>query len=199
MVRDGQQTSERILSTAHRLFMERGYVGVSINDVVQAVGITKPTLYYHYADKEALYTAVATRALELMGEELRAVIVRTDLNFEDQVIKLIEVIQGHGDEDFRMMRHQIRTFLAVHRQSSLADVFHAQMVRPIVALMEHGQRLGSIQAGSAFEIAMVFLCHVEAYTGPEAQVMRLPMDARRIAHLFLYGINHPRAVTTVPG
>ena len=199
MVRDGQQTSERILSTAHRLFMERGYVGVSINDVVQAVGITKPTLYYHYADKEALYTAVATRALELMGEDLRAVIVRTDLNFEDQVIKLIEVIQGHGDEDFRMMRHQIRTFLAVHRQSSLADVFHAQMVRPIVALMEHGQRLGSIQAGSAFEIAMVFLCHVEAYTGPEAQVMRLPMNAQRIAHLFLYGINHPRAVTTVPG
>ena len=199
MVRDGQQTSERILSTAHRLFMERGYVGVSINDVVQAVGITKPTLYYHYADKEALYTAVATRALELMGEELRAVIVRTDLNFEDQVIKLIEVIQGHGDEDFRMMRHQIRTFLAVHRQSSLADVFHAQMVRPIVALMEHGQRIGCIQAGAAYEIAMVFLCHVEAYTGPEAQVMRLPMNAQRIAHLFLYGINHPRAVTTVRG
>ena len=68
MVRDGAQTAEKILATAHGLFMERGYVGVSVNDVVNAVGITKPTLYYHFSDKEALYAAVADRALRIMGD-----------------------------------------------------------------------------------------------------------------------------------
>ena len=74
MARDGAQTAERILHVAHQLFMERGFNGVSINDVVQQVGITKPTLYYHYADKEALYVAMAQRVLTQMGAEMMAAI-----------------------------------------------------------------------------------------------------------------------------
>jgi TetR/AcrR family transcriptional regulator len=191
MARDGQHTAERILQTAHQLFMERGYVGVSINDVVQAAGITKPTLYYHFADKEALYAAVAEHALQLMGQELRAEVSNTDGTFVQRLTRLIEIIQGHRDEDFRMMRHQVRTFLSAQRQKTLATAFHEHMVTPIVSLMTQGQKSGDIPAGSATELAMMLLCHIEAYIGPEVQAMRLHMNAERIALLFLYGIHTP--------
>ena len=99
MVRGGQHTAEKILETAHHLFMARGYVGVSINEVVQTVGITKPSLYYHYADKEALYAAVAERALVAMGAELLAAIADETMGYEQQLTAVIETIQAHNAED----------------------------------------------------------------------------------------------------
>lgn len=57
-------TRERILSEGARLFVARGYHGVSMREVALAVGVTKPALYHHYADKEALFLAMLNVALE---------------------------------------------------------------------------------------------------------------------------------------
>jgi len=46
---------ERILAEATRLFGEQGYGITSVRDVARAVGVTNPTLYYHFGSKEGLY------------------------------------------------------------------------------------------------------------------------------------------------
>lgn len=56
-------TRERILSEGAQLFVARGYHGVSMREVAAAVGVTKPALYHHYADKEALFLAILNGAL----------------------------------------------------------------------------------------------------------------------------------------
>lgn len=191
MVRDGAQTAEKILATAHHLFMERGYVGVSINDVVNAVGITKPTLYYHFSDKEALYAAVADRALRIMGDELSQATANNQQHpFVDQLTAVIRTIQAHTHEDFRMMRHEIRTHLTPERQMYLARHFYTSMMAPIVALMQHGLAIGVVQHRNAEDLAMLFFCLIEAYTGPEAQALQLQLDASQISQLFLHGVAH---------
>lgn len=43
-----------ILGAAARLFAERGYRGVSIDDLGRAVGTTGPALYRHFSGKQAL-------------------------------------------------------------------------------------------------------------------------------------------------
>ncbi len=45
---------EQILATAAVLFAERGFNGVSINDIGAAVGISGPALYRHFASKDAV-------------------------------------------------------------------------------------------------------------------------------------------------
>lgn len=61
-------TRERILREGARLFASRGYHGVSMREVAQAVGVTKPALYHHYADKETLFLAIMDSALaDLQG------------------------------------------------------------------------------------------------------------------------------------
>lgn len=45
---------EQILETAAVLFAERGFNGVSINDIGAAVGISGPALYRHFASKDAV-------------------------------------------------------------------------------------------------------------------------------------------------
>lgn len=42
---------ELILAAALRLFRERGYHGVSMDDIGEAVGVTGPTIYFHYKSK----------------------------------------------------------------------------------------------------------------------------------------------------
>lgn len=56
-------TRARILTEAARLFVASGYHGVSMREVAAAVGVTKPALYHHYADKEALFLAMLNGTL----------------------------------------------------------------------------------------------------------------------------------------
>jgi AcrR family transcriptional regulator len=48
---------DEILEIAVRLFVERGYHGVSMDDIGSAAGVTGPALYHHFAGKEAMLVA----------------------------------------------------------------------------------------------------------------------------------------------
>lgn len=51
---------DQILEIAVRLFAERGYHGVSMDDIGSAAGVTGPALYHHFRGKEAMLAAALT-------------------------------------------------------------------------------------------------------------------------------------------
>ncbi len=53
-----------ILGHALRLFTDFGYDGVGVQQIVEAAGVTKPTLYHHFGSKFGLLDALLTRRLE---------------------------------------------------------------------------------------------------------------------------------------
>ena len=58
-VERGQATREQLIAVATRLFAARGYEGTSIDAVLQGAGVSRGSLYHHFASKEALFEAVA--------------------------------------------------------------------------------------------------------------------------------------------
>lgn len=57
-----QQTRERILAAAQRMFLQQGYLATSTDALLAEAGIaSKETLYRYYASKEELFTAVLGR------------------------------------------------------------------------------------------------------------------------------------------
>ena len=50
---------EMILAKAATLFAQRGYPATSMNQVAEACGLSKPTLYHYYRDKYALLQSIA--------------------------------------------------------------------------------------------------------------------------------------------
>ena len=48
-----------ILDAAKRLFVEQGYDGVSMDQIAAAAGVSKLTVYSHFGDKDALFSAAA--------------------------------------------------------------------------------------------------------------------------------------------
>ncbi|MEM9946479.1 MAG: TetR/AcrR family transcriptional regulator [Cyanobacteria bacterium P01_D01_bin.36] len=55
------QKAEQILEGATRVFLERGYGGASMDRIAKTSGVSKQTLYSHFADKEDLFTALVER------------------------------------------------------------------------------------------------------------------------------------------
>jgi len=61
-----------ILDTAERLFARRGVDGVAVRDLAREMGLTAPSLYNHFASKQALYEAVLERGLRPIVELVAA-------------------------------------------------------------------------------------------------------------------------------
>ena len=56
---------EEALAAALRVFWEKGYDGASLTDLTEAMGVTRPSLYAAFGNKEALFK----RALDLYESE----------------------------------------------------------------------------------------------------------------------------------
>ena len=55
---------ERILNESIRLFRERGFSGVSVDEVMKAAGLTHGPFYNHFASKEALMAETLTHEMQ---------------------------------------------------------------------------------------------------------------------------------------
>ncbi|MCB1757772.1 MAG: TetR/AcrR family transcriptional regulator [Gammaproteobacteria bacterium] len=63
-------TKHRSLETAITLFSKHGYNGVSMRDIANAVGISPPALYNHFANKDALYREAVSATFESKSRPL---------------------------------------------------------------------------------------------------------------------------------
>jgi len=53
----GRNSRTAVLEAATELFATRGFAGTTLSDVAQSAGISKPSVLYHFADKDALWIA----------------------------------------------------------------------------------------------------------------------------------------------
>jgi AcrR family transcriptional regulator len=67
----GAETRRHLVSTATDLFATQGYEATSIDNVLDAAGVSRGALYHHFPGKEALFEAV----LEAVEEQLAADVV----------------------------------------------------------------------------------------------------------------------------
>jgi AcrR family transcriptional regulator len=68
----GERLHDEILGAATELLLQTGHArSVSIRSVAQRVGVTPPSIYLHFADKDALMDAVCARYFEKLDPEMR--------------------------------------------------------------------------------------------------------------------------------
>src|SRR5258707_4889016 len=53
--------AERALDSAMQVFWRKGYIGASQSDLTQAMGISRPSLYAAFGNKESLFAKVLER------------------------------------------------------------------------------------------------------------------------------------------
>jgi TetR/AcrR family transcriptional repressor of nem operon len=90
----GERTRERILDVAYQAIVEKGFAATSIEELVEAAGITKSGFFYHFRDKndmarqlfdrflsedEAIIETLETRARELSDDPLQSFLILLNL------------------------------------------------------------------------------------------------------------------------
>ena len=66
-------TKDLIVDAAEQLFAQFGYLGVSMMDIANSLGITKAALYYHFDSKEKIYLKVLNNAFEEFSEAIQKI------------------------------------------------------------------------------------------------------------------------------
>lgn len=140
--RKGRGRREQIATIASGLFARNGFDGTSIRDIAEAAGLTKPALYYHFQDKEALFEHVVAERMGLLIACVRKAAEGSD----DPIEKIRRFIAGHAR---RMDRE--RDAWMISRQSflSLSDEARRKRVNGLRDEFEHILRdllAGAMQA-----------------------------------------------------
>ncbi len=184
-------TGERILQAALSLFASRGYDSVSVQDVCDASGVTKPTLYYHFGSKRGLMEALGEELYTPFLGELRAACAyRGDLRSCLRETLGLFLRTARERPDFA----RFRASLAVSPPASEQGVIMADYGQALAAALEetfasaaqdHGNMKGRERAYAAS-----FLGVADAYA---ALVLRdaFTWEADyidRLLHYFMHGI-----------
>src|SRR5271157_4974100 len=87
---------ERILDAAQRVFLKRGFQSASIDEIAELAPASKPTIYAHFAGKEALFAAVVARVMnglanfdgyEAKGRTLQDKLIRLGTEIAEKTIE----------------------------------------------------------------------------------------------------------------
>ena len=123
-------TRERVIDAAQAIFARDGYAGASMREIADRVGIQRPSLFYHFKNKEALFVAaheqVFTRIAPLFQEMLAP-----DGDPFAQLDRLSRAVLSVTAEEPDFARMMARTAVDRH-PASVAIV--RRYVRPLVDL-----------------------------------------------------------------
>lgn len=84
------KSRQRIVDTARRLFLENGYLGVSMQQIADAAGLRKASLYHHFRSKEALFAEVMAQEMDRLLLDFSAIDL-THGAFADQLGEIARI------------------------------------------------------------------------------------------------------------
>ncbi len=108
--RRSQRTRDSLLRAAETLFIERGYAGVTADEIAASAGVSVGAFYTHYRNKRQILMALALRRLDTIFTHLR--LSRLDL--------------AHGDHR-AAIRAAVTSVIASDPRSGLRGVWQQLM------------------------------------------------------------------------
>lgn len=185
-------TKQRILSEARRAFADRGNEAVGIQEICRAADVTKPTLYYHFGNKDGLLAAVCSDAASAFLETVARPIAYTGDIVSDvrEMLATIASFAITANDQFRLVLQMLyappgSTLGARSRDDVVAivDAFEGFFHN---ARDDHGNLRGKER-----HLAIAFLGHAVAFTSAFEAHSPPQVDSEPViqaAQTFLYGI-----------
>jgi AcrR family transcriptional regulator len=106
-----QHKRREICRIAARVFYEKSYEGASMQDIAEAVGLTKAGLYHHIGSKDQLLFEIMNYGMDILQET----VVDRVKGISDPREKLRQTILGHIDLIVRARDQEITVILHENR------------------------------------------------------------------------------------
>lgn len=141
IVKEAEVRREEILDAAEKLFAAKGFDNTSTGDILEAVGIARGTLYYHFKSKEEILDGVIQRVTGRLTRSAGEIVRKRELPVLERLTKAImslNVESKLGDEIMEQVHRPQNALMHQKMQSSLLSG-----ISPILTeLVEEGIRQG---------------------------------------------------------
>jgi len=91
------ETKQLLVETAFELFVERGFTNVPMEEVAQAAGVSRSTLYRRFPTKEDLVLEVPQRWMVVFDDAIEALAL--DTSIADAIGQPVLAVAAHIDQD----------------------------------------------------------------------------------------------------
>lgn len=180
-----------ILAAAQRLFVERGYRGISMREIAEAVGMTKAALYYHFRDKEHLFVALLQNVLG----DLSTLITESragDAGCQEQierVVMRIMLLPAEERASLRLASQELGNLDEATRKA-FVQIYHDQFIGRIAAIFEDGVTSGEFKAldPQVATWSLLGMLYPYFHVSPVTGVMPSEMLVAQLMEIFFHGL-----------
>ena len=86
---DESKSISVILEVAERIFFQFGYTNSSMEEIANECGMSKKTIYKHFASKEEVLMECVKRKIDINSKRISDIIYSEDIKFHDKIEKII--------------------------------------------------------------------------------------------------------------
>lgn len=150
--------SNELLDHAARLFSERGFAGTSLQDIADAMGVSRPSIYTYVRNKEELLAELVHDVLDPTVRVLEEAHARTDASAEERLADAVRGMVVHNCRNTRRFRlldrsepHLSPELAAQHRDS------RRRVLALLVGLVDDAVDEGAVRPLPARTVALSVL------------------------------------------
>lgn len=141
IVKEAEVRKEEILDAAERLFAAKGFDNTSTGDILDAVGIARGTLYYHFKSKEEILDGVIQRITARLMGDAGAIVRKKELPVLERMTKAIMALNVESKLGLEIMEQVHRPQNALMHQKMQTSLLAG--INPILTeLVEEGVQKG---------------------------------------------------------
>ncbi len=188
-----EKVEQAILEAAGDLFDRKGFNQTSLQDIADAIGMARPSLYHYFDNRDQILAAgvgVLTNERNVITEQLRAL-------DGDPVQRLTALILGLGT---LISQHPVWVRIALRDEAALPDDARAHdresrlaYFELLVETLEEGGELGYLRAHDQRATALTIIAALTGLQGHYvATVDESPEEAMQLAvDVLLHGLLNP--------
>jgi len=151
-----QKKMDQVIRAARKLFVEKGYRGVAIPEIVKESGVSVGAIYLHFGNKEKLAEAVYQKTLQqfmdLFTEHLSG-----KESIQDKLRAFSELVFEITEEDSEMMEYMLSIRKEI-RSKLLSPLCSSDAFKEVQNIIADGIVAGEVKPG-------VHLIAAISYTG----------------------------------
>lgn len=190
---DHSTTRQHILQAALKSFARCGYAAASVQQIVDAAGVSKPALYYYFADKAQLFQALVDQAHDERYRLMQAAAERGS-TVAEKLEQIVAAVFEFSLRNRELMRLAFATAFAAPGESP-GRVKCLEKGRRnydfVRGLIEQGQAAGELDGGFGVDdLAMGIYGQLNSYVMVRLLVPDCAFDrgtAKQIVRLFMQG------------
>lgn len=181
---DMNENARLILDIAWSLFQQKGYRGLSLDELCEKCGLTKPTLYYYFQSKENLYLRVLQRQVDWYHEAFSD----ESLSTAQRLNRLASTMLKSMSSNWLAMLRDLEHIKNPDNYALIRDMFTKNLLEPLAELMKESMQNGEMREQNPELVAWSFLGLVSTFTGRLHLFYNDPHEAARwLVQFFLSG------------